>query len=167
MTISRDEEWIQIAELNEHDQIRFTSEFQELSSELDWEAKAFVGHLLGLWYDPFEHILDYGSGEALYTRDQAGTFDRNDLSEPQDVVEYWAVTWSKNDNSHIPSHDAGLGMNLSVEWYRDVLRAKLVSLRLPKRLLVEYKEKYDAEMIRIDALVEELNQRAKEKLAKP
>jgi hypothetical protein len=30
---------------------------------------------------------------------------------------------------------------LSVAWYRDVLRAKLVSLRLPRRLLVEYKEK--------------------------
>ena len=111
-------------------------------------------------------MLDYGSGEATCTRDQPGEFERNDLSEPQDVVEYWAVTWSKNNNSHQPSHEAGLGMDLSVEWYRDVLRAKLVSLRLPKRLLVDYKEKYDAEMIRIDALVEELNQRAKEKLLK-
>src|SRR5271157_3350853 len=27
-------------------------------SDLGWEAKAFVGHLLGLWYDPFEHLLD-------------------------------------------------------------------------------------------------------------
>lgn len=164
MTISRNEEWIQIAELDEQDRIHFTPDFQELMGELGWEAKAFAGHLLGLWYDPFEHLLDYGSGEATCTRDQPGEFERNDLSDPQDVVEYWAVTWSKNDNSHQPSHDAGLGMNLSVEWYRDVLRAKLVSLRLPKRLLVEYKEKYDAEMIRLDALMEELNSHAKKKL---
>jgi hypothetical protein len=47
-----------------------------------------------------------------------------------------------------------------------VLRAKLISLRLPKRLLVDYKEKYDAEMLRLDALMEELNQRTKEKLLK-
>jgi len=161
MTISRTEEWIQIAELDEQDRIYFTVNFRELMGELGWEAKAFVSHLLGLWYDPFEHILDYGSGEAICTRDQPGEFERNDLSEPQDVVEYWAVTWSKNANSHKPSHEAGLGMDLSVEWYRDVLRAKLVSLRLPKRLLMEYKEKYDAEMIRLDALMEEMNQRAK------
>jgi hypothetical protein len=32
-------------------------------------------------------------------------------------------------------------MGLSVGWYRDVLRAKLVSLRLPRRILLEYKEK--------------------------
>jgi hypothetical protein len=29
---------------------------------------------------------------------------------------------------------------LGVAWYRDVLRAKMVSLRLPRRLLVEYKQ---------------------------
>ena len=33
-------------------------------ADLDWEAKAFVGHLLGLWYDPFEHLLDCTSGES-------------------------------------------------------------------------------------------------------
>ena len=58
MTISRTEEWIQIAELDEQDRIYFTVNFRELMGELGWEAKAFVSHLLGLWYDPFEHILD-------------------------------------------------------------------------------------------------------------
>jgi hypothetical protein len=57
MTISRNEEWVQIAELDEHDQIRFTKEFRSLMGSLGWEAKAFVGHLLGLWFDPFEHML--------------------------------------------------------------------------------------------------------------
>ncbi len=141
MTISRDEEWIQVAELDAENRICFTAEFQALMGELGWEAKAFVGHLLGLWYDPFEHILDYGSGEAQASADQPGEFDRNALDEPQDVVEYWAVEWSKNDNAHEPPHEAGTGLGLSVDWYRDVLRAKLVSIKLPKRLLVEYKER--------------------------
>ncbi len=87
MTISRNEEWVQIARLDEADRIYFTQEFQSLMSDLGWEAKAFVGHLLGLWYDPFEHMLDYGSGEAKSSPDQPGEFDRNGLDEPQDVVE--------------------------------------------------------------------------------
>ncbi len=141
MTISRHDEWIQIAELDEHDHIYFTAAFQELMGELGWEAKAFVGHLLGLWYDPFEHMLDYTSGEARYSEDQPpGQFDRNELSEPQEVVEYWAETWSKTSDAHQPAHEAGIGLALDVTWYRDVLRAKLVSLRLPKRLVLAYRE---------------------------
>ncbi|MBI3303141.1 MAG: hypothetical protein HYZ72_13830 [Deltaproteobacteria bacterium] len=141
MTISRNEEWVQVAELDAHDHLRFTPEFQALMSDLGWEAKAFVGHLLGLWYDPFEHMLDYTSGEARYSPDQPGEFDRNGLDEPQEVVEYWAERWSTNDKMHAPPHEAGTGLGLDVEWYRDVLRAKLVSLRLPKRLLIAYKER--------------------------
>jgi hypothetical protein len=141
MPISRNEEWVQIAELDEQDQIRFTEEFQSLMDDLNWDAKAFVGHLLGLWYDPFEHMLDYCSGQATCTKDQPGQFSCNGLDQPQDVVEYWAVDWSKNGKEHKPPHQAGTGLGLSVDWYRDVLRAKLVSLRLPRRLLEEYKTK--------------------------
>src|SRR3954452_3435122 len=141
MPISRHEDWIQLAELDQQDQIRFTAEFQAIMGDLGWEAKAFVGHLLAIWYDPFEHLLDYSSGEAKFSLDQPGEFDRNGLDEPQDVVEYWAESWSKNDNAHDPSHLAGTGLGLGVDWYRDVLRAQLVSLRLPRRLLLEYKER--------------------------
>ena len=95
MPTCRNEEWVQIAELDEQDQIRFTAEFQSLMGDLGWEAKKFVSHLLTLWYDPFEHVLDYGSGEAKFSSDQSGTFDRNGLDEPQEVVEYWAKTWSE------------------------------------------------------------------------
>jgi len=141
MTISRDEEWVQIADLDEDDQIRFTTEFRHLMGELGWEAKAFVGHLLGLWYDPFEHMLDYTSGEAEISEDQPGVFDRNGLEDPQEVVEYWAKDWSQNGKFHDPPHLAGTGLALDVDWYRDVLRAKLVSLRLPRRLIEAYKTK--------------------------
>ncbi|CAA9279336.1 MAG: hypothetical protein AVDCRST_MAG26-3258 [uncultured Chloroflexia bacterium] len=124
----------------EHDQRRFTREFQDLMGEPGWEAKAFVGHLLKLWYDLFEHMLDYSSGEATATLDQPGEFDRNGLDEPQDVVEYWAASWSVYPNAHSPAHEAGTGLDLDAAWYRDILRAKLVSLRLPVRLLIAYKE---------------------------
>ncbi|MBI4229441.1 MAG: hypothetical protein HY608_01255 [Planctomycetes bacterium] len=90
MTIRRDEEWIQIAELNDANEIRFTPAFRDLMGDLDWEAKAFVGHLLGIWYDPFEHMLDYSSEESKVTEDQPGSFGQNSLEEAQDVVEYWA-----------------------------------------------------------------------------
>jgi hypothetical protein len=110
MTISRTEEWVQIASLDEHDQIRFTKEFRSLMGSLRWDAKAFVGHLLGLWYDPFEHLLDYCSGQATCSEDQPGKFSCNGLDEPQDVVEYWAVDWSKNCKGHEPPHLAGTGL---------------------------------------------------------
>jgi hypothetical protein len=100
MPIRRNEEWVQIAELDEDDQVRFTTAFRELMKDLDWEAKAFVGHLLGLWYDPFEHMLDYTSGEARHSEDQPGQFDRNGLDEPQD---------------HQPPHEAGAGLELNTD----------------------------------------------------
>jgi hypothetical protein len=40
----------------------------------------------------------------------------------------------------LPTHKAGIGLGLGPDWYRDVLRSKLVSIRLPKRLMVEYRE---------------------------
>jgi len=110
-----------------------------------------VTHLLDTnscveWYDPFEHLLDYTTGEATCSADQPGQFDRNGLDLAQDVVEYWAVDWSKYGNCHAPSHQAGSGLGLGVGWYRDVLRAKLVSLRLPRCLILEYKAKLSQRM---------------------
>jgi hypothetical protein len=40
-----------------------------------------------------------------------------------------------------PGHKAGISLDLGIECYRDMQRAKLVSLRLPRRLLINYKEK--------------------------
>lgn len=150
--IRHDEPWIQIAFLNDQNHILFTDAFLEIMGDLGWEAKAFVGHLLGLWYDPFEHMLDHASGEATLTADQPGTFERGNLREPQEVVEHWAETWSRHDNFHKPAHEAGTGLDLDAGWYRDVLRAKLVSIRLPRRLLITYKEQL---LARLQELEEE------------
>jgi hypothetical protein len=45
------------------------------------------------------------------------------------VASSWRLTvsgtaWSQNDNDHQPTHEAGTGLDLGLEWYRDVLRAK-------------------------------------------
>ena len=156
MTISRSEEWVQIAELDGDDQIRFTPAFRELMQDLAWEAKAFVGHLVCLWYDPFEHMLDYTSGDARHSEDQPGQFDRNGLDEPQEGVEYWAEQWSKNDQNHQPSQEAGTGLELDTPWYRDILRAKLVSMRIPKRLLLAYRDEVLAVIRRLESNMEVL-----------
>jgi len=154
MPVSRKEEWVQVAELDETDQIWFTAQFRAIMGKLGWQAKAFVGHLLGLWYDPFEHMLDYTSGEAIFSEDQPGVFDRNDLDGPQDVVEFWAKIWSENDKFYKPPHEAGTGLGLDVSWYRDILRAKLVSLRIPKRVLVAYRDRIFGEIQRMEAAFE-------------
>jgi hypothetical protein len=154
MTIHKNEEWVQIATIDDNDQIWFTAEFREIVEEMGWAAKQLVGHLLAIWYDPFEHMLDYGSGEARHTADQPGEYDRNLLDEPQEVVEYWAVDWHNNGSFATPSHLAGSGLDLGIEWYRDVQRAKLASIRLPKRLLVEYRDRYMEEYERIVADME-------------
>ena len=151
MTISRKEHWIQIAELDKDHQIHFTPAFREVMKDIGWEAKAFVGHLLALWYDPCEHVLDYTSGEARYSEDQPGQFDRNDLDKPKEVVEYWAEQWSKNGRNHEPSHEAGTGLGLDTAWYRDILRAKLVSIRIPRRLLLTYRDQVLVAIRRVES----------------
>jgi hypothetical protein len=40
----------------------------------------------------------------------------------------------------------------ALKWDRDVLRAKMVSLRLPRRLLTAYKEQTLAEIEKLDRL---------------
>ena len=75
--------------------------------------------------DPFEHLLDYTSGESTCSQDQPGQFDRNGLDEPQDVVEYWAVDWSKHGKYCMSRHTGPVpDWAWSVSWYRDVLRAQ-------------------------------------------
>ena len=143
MPVRRRDEWIQIAELTEDDRIKFTQAFLAIVDDEEGDATRFVGHLLGLWFDPFEHLLDYNTGDAKHTTDQPGQASVGDhLNGDLDVVEYWAMKWAANDNDHEPGVDAGLGVpGLDADWYRDILRAKLVSLRVPRRLLEEYVEK--------------------------
>jgi hypothetical protein len=53
-----------------------------------------------------------GLSKATCSRDRPGEFDRNGLDGAQDVVEYWAIDWSKNGKFHQPTHLAGTGLGL-------------------------------------------------------
>lgn len=99
-------------------------------------------------------MLDYTSGEARHSEDQPGPFDCNGLDEPQEVVEYWAERWSRNDQNHQPPHEAGTGLKLDTAWYRDILRAKLMLVRIPKRLLLAYRDQVLAVIRRLESNME-------------
>jgi hypothetical protein len=53
-----------------------------------------TGQLLGLWHYPFEHLLDYTSGETCCSQDQPCWSDRNGFDEPQEVDDHWALECS-------------------------------------------------------------------------
>jgi hypothetical protein len=72
----------------------------------------------------------------------------------QEVVEYWAEQWSKNDQNHQPPHEAGTGLEIDTAWYRDILRAKLVSMHIPKRLLLAYRDQVLAVIRRLESSME-------------
>lgn len=115
--------WIRIAELDLGGRRVFTKEYLEIMGELGWEAKAFAAHLITHWSDEYEHTLDC-EGEAEEEDD-----------ESIDVVSYWGERWSQ---ARWPET---LQEQMSAEWYRDILKAKLLTIALPRRLLVEYRDK--------------------------
>ena len=57
-----------------------------------------------------------------------------------DLVEYWAARFEPAREQPSATSPGRFRVGLGIAWYRDVLRAKMVSLRLPRRLLVEYKQ---------------------------
>ena len=122
MPISSHEDWVQIAELDDQDQIRFTSEFRALMSDLGWEAKAFVGVTPG----PLVRSV----------RAPAGLHQRRGNLHPGPA---WPVRPQRTGRAARRGRVLGggleqarklpratspsrLGLGLSVAWYRDVLR---------------------------------------------
>jgi hypothetical protein len=45
-------------------------------------------------------------------------------------------------------------LELDTAWYRDILRAKLVSMRIPKRLLLAYRDQVLAVIRRLESNME-------------
>ncbi len=134
--ISWQEKWIKIARLDEDNKILFEQEFLDIVGEMGWGVKQLVGHLLTDWEDPMEHLLDSNSPYNSCTDNQpGGPYNCNGLFEPQDIVEYICVKYANDSDSN--------GKDFSPQWHKDILRAKLVSLRIPEKLLREYVESYN------------------------
>ena len=118
------EEWVNICELAENGEIKFTKEFLEATKELAGGARKFASHLITHWSSEFSGLLDYfGPDEA--EEDWYSGIDGDPMDVREDIPDMW-------NYYEIPFE------GLDSEWYRDVMRAKLVSLRLPKRLIESY-----------------------------
>ena len=104
---------IQIATDNYRGRTVFSYEYKYYEKKYSWEAKAFIAHCISQWGDQYEHVLDY--------------WEKGHNPIEPEVVDYWGPTFVERFGKEFPQCDAN--------WYRDIFRAKLRSLILPKTLL--------------------------------
>lgn len=122
--IASDETWVTLCETDENDEICFTEEYLELTKDLGWGARKFASHLIAHWTLDFQGLLDYfgpdDADEDMYTG-----IDGEPMDVKEDVTDLWEYYGQPYDG-------------LEGEWYRDILRAKLLTIKLPARLIKEY-----------------------------
>lgn len=118
------EEWVNVCELTDTGEIKFTKDFLDTTKELAGGARKFASHLISHWSKEFETLLDYFGPDEAETDWYSG-IDGDPMDVREDVPDMW-------NYYEIPFE------GLDTEWYRDVMRAKLVSLKLPKRLIENY-----------------------------
>ena len=122
--IASDEEWVSICELDENQEICFTKEYLDITSDLGWGARKFAAHLITHWTLEFQTLLDYFGPEDA-DEDMYSGIDGEPMDVKEDVTDLWEYYGIPYDG-------------LDGEWYRDVLRAKLLTIKLPVRLIKEY-----------------------------
>jgi hypothetical protein len=122
--ISIDENWIQICEFNKEGEIKFTKEYLDLTSEIGYGARRFAAHLITHWNEEFQTILDYfGSDDS--ENDKFSGIDGEPMDVREDITDLWEYYGKPYEG-------------LEAEWYRDILRSKLVTIKLPERLIKNY-----------------------------
>src|SRR5574337_596869 len=106
--IYKNDEYINVAELDESNDIRFTKAFLELTTPLGGNRRKFASQLISHWTgEHLNKLLDY-----------FGPDDQEDLytgldTDPIDIDENLMDMWDYQDLA---------GEGLEAEWYRDVLR---------------------------------------------
>jgi len=119
-----DEEIINICELDENNNIKFTKEYLELTKLIGYKAKELAAYLITDFVKENATLLDYFGPEDNETDIFTGQ-----LNGPQDVDINKMELWSIYERA---------GKNLPGEWYQDLLRSKLISLRVPTKLIKSY-----------------------------
>lgn len=112
------EQWIPIVSCRENG-FTFTPEFMNAVGPLwgtSWEIIAFVAHVVGFFNDPLEHLLDFPPDN------NSDEFDIEPI-----ICEELAAKYREEF------------LDLPPEWYRNLFRAKLASLRLPVQLIEDAK----------------------------
>ena len=122
--ISPDEVFIQLCEFDDSGEIKFTSEYLNATKDFP-HARKFASYLITHWEGGgMSTMLDY-FGPDDGENDKYTGLDTDPFDVRLDVCELW-------DYKDL----AFPGLN--AEWYADIVRAKLVSIRLPERLIKEY-----------------------------
>ena len=122
--IHKDEPMIAICKFNEAGEICFTAEYLELMKDVGG-ARAFASRLISWWEgEGMGSLLDYfgpddEENDKYSGIDGEGMDVRGDIC---DLMEYKDLCCAGLDS----------------EWHRDLLRAKLVSIRLPVKLVKAY-----------------------------
>ena len=117
-------DWVSLCYIDDKNEICFTKEYLDIIGHLGWEARKFAANLIGEWNSESQTILDYFGPDDV-EEDWYTGID----GEAMDVGELVPDTWEVR----------GIPFNgIEAEWHRDVLRSKLASIKLPKKLIVEY-----------------------------
>lgn len=124
--IASDEEWVSICRLDEDQEICFTDEYLALIGDLGWGARKFAAHLITHWTAEFQTMLDF-FGPDDEEQDRYSGINGEPMDVREDITDLWEYYGIPYDG-------------LDAEWYRDILRAKLLSIKLPVRLIKEYVE---------------------------
>lgn len=117
------DEWIQICYIKDNE-ICFTPEYLNIAGCLGWGARKFASHLISHWEIKYQNILDYFGPEDV-EEDWYSGID----GEGMDVGDMMPELF---ETYQIPID------GLDSEWYRDIMRAKLASIKLPKKLIEQY-----------------------------
>lgn len=116
-------EWVSVCEIRENE-LCFTQEFIQATEALGGNRRALAAHLVAGWERSIEGLLDY--------------FGPDDMEKDlYDGIDGHAM----DINEMIPDTLEVRGLpleGLESEWFRDLLRAKLATVKIPKSIIEQY-----------------------------
>ena len=121
--LERTDQWVQVCE-NEGNELKFTKEYLSVTEKLGGGARQLASYLVSNWDSSFKGLLDYFGPDDIEDDWYTGID-----GETMDVCEIIPQTLAVEGK---PSN------HLDEEWHRDLYRAKLASIKVPKKLLEEY-----------------------------
>ena len=123
--IEKGEDFIQLCELNGDGDIVFTSDYLRAMKGLNNGPRQLAVELVDSFKSEHKNLLDY-FGEEEQETDKYTGLDGDPMDVREDICELQAY-------KNIAGYDS-----LDGDWYRDLYRAKLLSIKLPKRLIQQY-----------------------------
>jgi hypothetical protein len=122
--IRSDEEWISICRLDDDNDLCFTEEYLSITKGLSGHSRKFASQLISHWLPEFCGLLDY-FGPSDEENDKFSGIDGEKMDIRADIMDVWEYK-----DLPLPGLDA--------EWHSDILRSKLVTIKLPRRLIEKY-----------------------------